>query len=697
MKRRNISSADVGRYAAAVLAILFVIFLSVRSYANMELETIENSVQMKIDEICGRVKLNKELTLEDYKELVSYISSTGISYDVDLSIGRFKENPDTFASVDTDDLLMMLAQIRAASERKSSIRSRDGIECSTHEHNLMACAAHIHSQDCYIGHNHQACGCTFNGTSWSCGIAENDTTPICSKVIVDATWAKDQVIRSGHGDTLARGGAFDNRIYVTYRDGSTGIIEAPVTSFDDVSLGRKTAVMMYNAYYITAFNNTKNTKSFNVNVEIVEDNRVCPICGTSYDIADTGLGYGCPRCSHEIVSVTPVLNDVYGDYGTMKDLSGLHVNVTYADGHIEQVPCSESTFNSSKAGLQNVTVTVKGLASVDYTDNAVNKTVVLNNNEKTCPVRVHLDKYYICPDCNTSYKCDDAGNDPGCPYCSNRCLGIRVVPVTTEYNQGDPLAVTVFAKYRVGEIVLDDFEWTSDYDPWLLGAQNVRIKYDVYSEPLTVTVSDPYLLVCPICGCTFDSRVYSSCPDCASTLVSIEAEAIPAIYSYGEDLMLTVWAVYRSGDKVLLVTGYDVMGYDEYYTAGPQTVTISYDGCVDTVEVKVRDRDELPIDIVVCPNGHFYELNPDGSDPGCPYCSGAKSAEDARGEHYADMIYTTQIVSELYNLGSCKLSEGDTFTITVTQLSDSTAHKLGKLFLTTRINRTYFTSGTVID
>ena len=94
MKRRNRSSADIGRYAAAGIAVIFILFLSVRAYASSMLQSIENSVDMKLSEISGRVRLNKELTRKDYTELSSYLAQTGMGFDLDVSVGFAKAADD---------------------------------------------------------------------------------------------------------------------------------------------------------------------------------------------------------------------------------------------------------------------------------------------------------------------------------------------------------------------------------------------------------------------------------------------------------------------------------------------------------------------------------------------------------------------------------------------------------------------------
>lgn len=697
MKHRNMSSADVGRWFAAIAAIVLIVFVSVRFFANSELETVENAVQMKIDEITGRVKLNKKITREDYEELVEYLSDTGILYDLDLSIGLYTVNPDTFAQLSWDDFVEMMAKEPVYSDFETICPIED-IKCDLvgKELRIETCAAHVHTSACYKGHNHQASGCTFDGKNWSCGITDNDVTPICSKVIVNATWNQNQTIASGHGKILSEGGSFDNRIYVEYLDGSTNIVTARVLSFDDTSEGARNVTMLYNAYYGTAFNNFKTTRTFTVNVTVEADQMVCPICGTKYDCNAEGTNPGCPKCSRQIDYIYTELSDVYGRFGEMTDLDGLMVKAVYADGHEEPVSSYTSDFDKMRAGLQNITISLDGYSSFTYTENGIPKNVVFSDNHRETTITVHLERYYTCPDCRHEYKGDMYGNDAGCPYCNNRCTDIRVVPVKSDYEQGEPLELVVYASYKAGDIVLAEGEWYSNYDAWRIGEQEVRIFFDNYSEVITVRVADPNMLVCPMCGNIFDSRTDASCPVCAAELVGIDAEAVPTIYSYGEEIMLTVWAEYRSGNRVLLTSGYDVLDYDEYKTTGPQTVTIEYKGFTDTVTVTVNPRAALPSGIVICPNGHYYELGPDGTDGGCPYCAGEAGIAPGRADHYAEMIYNAEIIGTLYSAGFYELHEGDTFTITVTQKSEGTANRLGRLMIASRVNKTYFTSGAVI-
>ena len=126
---------------------------------------------------------------------------------------------------------------------------------------------------------------------------------------------------------------------------------------------------------------------------------------------------------------------------------------------------------------------------------------------------------------------------------------------------------------------------------------------------------------------------YSGCPYCSTfgehyscglseTLVCDQkvASITPtnpeqSVYT-GEDLITTVTATYQNGSTKVVEAAADfttdtpVMGKEvilSYTDTLGNTCT-----CIITVNVIPRTK--------TCVNGHTYNLNPDGSDPGCPYC-----------------------------------------------------------------------------
>ncbi len=692
--RRN--KADIGRLILGVLIVACLIIMPLRQFALSERSTYENVIQAALDECTDRVGNTKRFTLRDYEELTQALYNTGTSYDIELEIGRYTEDLSDVALLPSEKILEYLLG-PSVSDLDRAVRPEE-VECDLvgADRSIRGVAAHIHTQDCYIGHNHQACGCTFNGREWSCGIDKNDAAPICDHVVVSADWNKNQTVESGHGAPISEGGQLDNTLRLTFLNGTTATVRAKVMAYDDASAGTKTVALVYNAYYDTAYNNTKTSRTFPVNVTVLKESHTCPLCGITYDGAEDGTDPGCPYCHHKILSLRSMPAAVYATADDPHAIDELKIIAQYADGTESEV-AYESDFDYALAGLQTITATVKGDESVTYADRGVNKSVSIPDNEQTLAVEVRLTKMLTCPVCLNEYACALDGTDPGCPYCNDRVMDLRIVPVKTEYNEGEPLDLHVFAVYRNGETELADYAWYSDYDPWQQGEQMIHIFHDNLVKALAVTVIDPFLKVCPICGTAFDSRVDDSCPNCASTLVGLEVTAVPEVYSYGEDINLTVWAEYQSGEKVLLAGGYEVDGYNEYFTDAPQTVTVRYKDVTADVVVTVLPRAELPTNIVVCPNGHFYELNEDGTDPGCPYCAGAEGIEGKTGgEYYTDMIYTSQILASLQAYGYIELEKGDSFTIRVAPRNKTIAHIVSDFFVKTAIPRNTFVSGITI-
>lgn len=689
MKRNR---ADVGRLIAGMLIVACLIMLPLRQYALSERATYENVIQAAVDRCTDRVGATSKFTVQDFEELSRALYNTGTVYDIELEVGRFTEDLRNVRLPDPEVIKYLLGE--GIPEWEICCRA-DEVECDCvgMDRTMRTVAAHVHTQNCYIGHNHQACGCTFDGKVWSCGIASNDTYPICDSVVVSADWAKTQTIESGHGAAILEGGQFDNSILLTMMDGSVKNVKGKVMAFDDVTAGTKTVAMVYNAYYDTAYNNLKTTRTFSVTVTVKEEGRTCPICGLSYDRNPDGSDPGCPYCHNKIIDVTANPYNVYATVGDAHALDGLAMIAQYADGHTEEVPYT-SDFDASVAGLSYITATIKGAERVSYTDRGTVKEVAIADNEKTAQAAVRLSTTFTCPVCLTDYTCALDGSDPGCPYCNDRVMDLRIVPVKTEYDEGEPLEINVFAVFRNGETKLDDYAWYSDYNPWQQGVQKVNVFHENLIETIEVKVADPYQKVCPVCGNVFDTRVDMSCPVCDATIVGLEVSAVPTVYTYGEDLTLTVWVEYQSGAKVLLSGGYIVEGYDEYYTEAPQTVTVSYKGVSDSVVVSVMPKTEIPTNIVVCPNGHFYELNQDGTDPGCPYCAGAGEVDGSLGGvYFTDMMYTSEVLAWLDAYGFIEFEKGDSFTIRVIPKHKTLAHKVSDIFIKTKADRNVYVSG----
>ena len=107
--------------------------------------------------------------------------------------------------------------------------------------------------------------------------------------------------------------------------------------------------------------------------------------------------------------------------------------------------------------------------------------------------------------------------------------------------------------------------------------------------------------------------------DCNEIITGITATNPIQTVAVGDPLITTVTAAYTDGSAKV------VAGTTNFTTTAPiqnQTVTITYNYLIDgTVYSKTCN---IIVTVIrrsrTCTNGHTYNLNSDGTDPGCPYC-----------------------------------------------------------------------------
>ena len=170
--------------------------------------------------------------------------------------------------------------------------------------------------------------------------------------------------------------------------------------------------------------------------------------------------------------------------------------------------------------------------------------------------------------------------------------------------------------------------------------------------------------VCINCSTSYDP-MQGWCPNCGHILSSIRASTLDGSNFVIKGIRPTfkVYGIYLDGHEERIEGGYNYTGLD-IYTTGVQTVTITYNGFSSTITVTVLDGAGYNM----CEKGHVYQLNSDGSDPGCPYCT---IDEDDKTEKFYTTSYTDEIVEQLYRDGVYYLKDGDAVTITVTKQEKS--------------------------
>ncbi|MHB8127496.1 MAG: hypothetical protein ACYDEX_00655, partial [Mobilitalea sp.] len=413
------------------------------------------------------------------------------------------------------------------------------------------------------------------------------------------------------------------------------------------------------------------TKSATATVIVNRISITCPVCGNVYSLDAQDMDNGCPICKGRITKIiaTPI---------NMTLLKGntlpITVEAIYADGHKYTVLSWTSNYNSSALGIQQVTISYLGFSTIII--------VEVVSKMKTCSI------------CNRDYALSEDNTDGGCLLCKKEVISINVTEESVSIEKHHPLSINVIGTFRDGhtQIITD---WSSNLVADTTGTYDVTVLYQNATDHVIVTVLDEGHIQCPICGLEYVfSDSPNGCPVCSVTVIGIEA----ALRNGGTTVMyksqpnLQIVLRYRDTHRQITYTGWTISGYQPDLI-GLQTITVHYGVFSTTIDIEIAD--ELPG--VICPNGHEYYINEDGSDPGCPYC--VQDAEKDNAIFLFENTYTTVILTILYNDGLFNLNKGDYLTVTLTQKDVSIRAKLKNIFFGTNkgiANKKFTFGGEVI-
>lgn len=197
-----------------------------------------------------------------------------------------------------------------------------------------------------------SCGlraCGYNYTGYSCGIASNDTNPICNRIIVDASYESEQSLTVN--DSAA---SLNTDVTVRYLNGETETVKAGVDGervFTET--GEATVNMSLTGYYKTA--SGYGTKQLPVHVIVVERGIICDECGRKYYPDLNGNDNGCPYCYHGVIGIRVDCKKTEYMPG---DEFEADVYAVRDDGSESRVPADEvwNTFDPKRSGEMTVFV-----------------------------------------------------------------------------------------------------------------------------------------------------------------------------------------------------------------------------------------------------------------------------------------------------------------------------------------------------
>lgn len=305
---------------------------------------------------------------------------------------------------------------------------------------------------------------------------------------------------------------------------------------------------------------------------------------------------------------------------------------------------------------------------------------------------------YTCPGIpyNGCLKCAESeyGENYSCgkvqdenPVCNQKIVSITPTHPTQVVYVGEPLITTAIATYLDGStrtIVCSTSFSTTDVGQ----SQTATLTYNYtiagksYSISTTITISViPRVKTCTN-GHTYNLNNDSSdpgCPYCRAWLQDlrvIHPETGNITIYRGttlEDNGVMVLATYMDGHTEILTSGF-INNLDISYV-GNQTVTITYKGKYTYLYVTTKRN------LMKCSEcGNYYELYPDDTDPGCPYCEAKMPVFTGHVLKYDSKTYCNEIMQKVIDEGIYYFSDDDYISININGEDSGWVNMLLRLF-----------------
>lgn len=395
MKRNN---TDIGRFTAVMLAVITVITIPLLHISRSSLSAEESAVQSLIGEFAKKSAENEMITLEDYESLLERLSLTGTSYDVELKVGR-----TLYDSLPTEKSSTGVLQFTPTGIKKS---------CLSEEYKYVN--AHIHTQECYPGHNHEISGCvrheheTGVGCNGKCtmlggkkadGRAYSDTHTECPS----CKYSKDNLLRAINCLT-AKGASINRSLYSSYltRNGYvfTGTVhcgyweqkENRSSKYSSTCPNCKKSIFKSEIVYTCTGCKMSQTQSY------------CPLCNCPIDTVASAS-------SHEYVDISTIKEcETCGGTGSL-ELPGAD------NGYYVCDVCGKGTSKTYGAACE--CVELKADSTLCRCDGLYTEKIGVYTVKEACPF-CNGRKAYKCSNCN--------GNGSAIQYCNGEWKVGKAIP-----------------------------------------------------------------------------------------------------------------------------------------------------------------------------------------------------------------------------------------------------------------------------
>ena len=466
-------SGDVGRGAALLLAVLLGVFAPLCLAAGRADRNEQYALQEALDDFTAKVDVQSAVTLADYEKTLAELARTGSICSVEMFIGkRFSKE----AGVQTLQGSYMAGHVHTS-------------DCyAGHNHKAEGCAYHSHSSACYCGGRMTRCYKTdySSRTCYSCGgSGQTGTSETCSSCSGAGGSYKDIKCNCSNGMIYypatcgsCGGSGVTSKGKTCKKCGGTGNVDA-----------KKAHDYCGGTGYINSWVRCSECKGSGT----ISNIKTCSSCGGSGSVSSSVSYYCCSVCGKGSTTSYggPCGKKICGiekdgwQCGIEKDdnnplCSRIIVDAEYKSQQLLTAGDFMSdidrtiVFKYLDGSSGNCIAGLDGsdpdepLTAGMFRTNLVYTGLFLNahnNEERRFPVEVTVGEAAV-----------------------SQILGIRAVSLKPEYQSGEAGEIIVYAVYEDREEIVDPDECWDTFDSRTIGEQLVYVGYEGYVTTLTMYV-----------------------------------------------------------------------------------------------------------------------------------------------------------------------------------------------------------------
>ena len=468
-------SGDVGRGAALLLAVLLGVFAPLCLAAGRADQNEQYALQEALDNFTARVDVQSAVTLADYEKTLSELARTGNICSVEMFIGK-----------------------------------RISRDAGEHALSGRFVAGHVHTSDCYAGHNHKAEGCSYHshtsacycsgrmtkcyktdyssGTCYSCGgSGQTGTSEICESCAGAGGSYKDIKCNCSNGMIYypatcgsCGGSGVTSKGKTCKKCGGTGNVDA-----------KKPHDYCGGTGYINSWVRCSTCKGSGT----VSNVKTCSSCGGSGRTSSSVSYYCCSVCQK---GSTTSYGGLCGRMtcGIAKD--GWQCGIEKDDNTplcsriiVDAEYLSQQTLPAGSS-LQDIDRTILFTYLDGSRGNCAAEIDDINLDQQLSPgefsVNLAHTGLYMSAHNNETHRFPIAVKVE--EAVGPQMLGIRAESARTEYLPGEAGEIIVYAVYEDCEEMIDPEECWDTFDSYVIGEQLVYVGFEGYITSLMMLVKD---------------------------------------------------------------------------------------------------------------------------------------------------------------------------------------------------------------